>query len=147
MKLEINLDETRFKDLVEKELGTFTDAEIHDILGKAISQYVMDNEVIRKLFYSKKKDYYGRETEEIEPTSRLERIVHELDVENVLGDVKERIHKVLSEDDIVRKLTESLFYNFVAGKLRDLMWSSGELSSLIQCRANAMIDARIQQQQ
>lgn len=147
MKLEINLDETRFKDLVEKELGTFTDAEIHDILGKAISQYVMDNEVIRKLFYSKKKDYYGRETEEIEPTSRLERIVHELDVENVLGDVKERIQKVLSEDDIVRKLTESLFYNFVAGKLRDLMWSSGELSSLIQCRANAMIDARIQQQQ
>ena len=147
MKLEINLDETRFKDLVEKELGTFTDAEIHDILGKAISQYVMDNEVIRKLFYSKKKDYYGRETEEIEPTSRLERLVHELDVENVLGDVKERIQKVLSEDDIVRKLTESLFYNFVAGKLRDLMWSSGELSSLIQCRANAMIDARIQQQQ
>ena len=147
MKLEINLDETRFKDLVEKELGTFTDAEIHDILGKAISQYVMDNEVIRKLFYSKKKDYYGRETEEIEPTNRLERLVHELDVENVLGDVKERIQKVLSEDDIVRKLTESLFYNFVAGKLRDLMWSSGELSSLIQCRANAMIDARIQQQQ
>ena len=147
MKLEINLDETRFKDLVEKELGTFTDAEIHDILGKAISQYVMDNEVIRKLFYSKKKDYYGRETEEIEPTSRLERLVHELDVENVLGDVKERIQKVLSEDDIVRKLTESLFYNFVAGKLRDLMWSSGELSSLIQCRANEMIDARIQQQQ
>ena len=146
MKLEINLDETRFKDLVEKELGTFTDAEIHDILGKAISQYVMDNEVIRKLFYSKKKDYYGRETEEIEPTNRLERIVRELDVEDALADVKERIHKVLSEDDIVRKLTENLFYNFIAGKLRDLMWTSGELSSLIQCRANEMIDARLQQQ-
>jgi len=143
MKIEINLDETRFKDLVEKELGTFTDAEIHDILGKAISQYVMDSEVIRRLFYSKKKDYYGRETEEIEPTRRLENIVHELDVENVLSGVKERIQDVLNQDDIIKEMTEKLFYNFIAGRLEDLLWKSGTLSTLIQCKANEIIDSRL----
>ena len=54
MKLEINLDESRFKNLVDEELGKFSDEEIHDILGKAISQYVMDSDVIQRLFYVKK---------------------------------------------------------------------------------------------
>lgn len=143
MKLEINLDETRFKDLVEKELGTFTDAEIHDILGKAISQYVMENDVIKRLFYVNKRDYYGHETGDIEPTNRLESLVRELDVEGVLSGVKERIQEVLNEDDIIRRLTETLFYNFISGKLEDMLWRSGTLSSVIQVKANEILQNRM----
>ena len=143
MKLEINLDETRFKDLVEKELGTFTDAEIHDILGKAINQYVMDNDVIKRLFYVNKKDYYGRETGDIEPTSRLERIVGQVDMDGILGEVKGRIQEVLNKDDIIKQMAENLFYNFIAGKIESLIWRSGELSTLIQIKANEVLDNRI----
>lgn len=142
MKLEINLDESRFKDLVDEELGKFSDEEIHDILGKAISQYVMDSDVIQRLFYIKKRDYYGNETGDFEPTSRLERIVHELDVENVLNDVKERIQEVLNQDDIIKEMTEKLFYNFIAGKLESLLWGSGALTSIIQNRACQILDNR-----
>lgn len=143
MKLEINLDESRFKNLVDEELGKFSDEEIHDILGKAISQYVMDSDVIQRLFYVKKRDYYGNETNDFEPTSRLERIVHELDVENLLSGVKERIQEVLNQDDIIKEMTEKLFYNFIAGRLEDLLWRSGTLSSIIQCRANEILDNRL----
>ena len=143
MKLEINLDESRFKDLVDEELGKFSDEEIHDILGKAISQYVMDGDVIQRLFYVKKRDYYGNETKDFEPTDRLERIVRGLDVENVLSGVKEKIQEVLNQDDIIKEMTEKLFYNFIAGRLESLLWGSGTLSSIIQCRANEIIDNRL----
>lgn len=143
MKLEINLDESRFKDLVDEELGKFNDEEIHDILGKAISQYVMDSDVIQRLFYVKKRDYYGNETNDFTPTDRLERIVRGLDVENILNGVRERIQEVLNQDDIIKEMTERLFYNFIAGRLEDLLWRSGTLSSIIQCRANEILDNRL----
>ena len=59
MKIEINLEETRFKDLVDNELSKFSDVEIHDILLKAINQCVMENDVIENFFYNKKKDWNG----------------------------------------------------------------------------------------
>ena len=143
MKLEINLDESRFKDLVDGELGKFSDEEIHDILGKAISQYVMDSDVIQRLFYVKKKDYYGNETSDFVPTSRLENIVNKLDVEDMLKGVKERVQETLNRDDIIKEMTENMFYNFIAGKLEQLLWRSGTLSSIIECRANEILNNRL----
>lgn len=143
MKLEINLDESRFKDLVDGELGKFSDEEIHDILGKAISQYVMDSDVIQRLFYVKKKDYYGNETNDFVPTSRLENIVNKLDVEDMLKGVKERVQETLNSDDIIKEMTENMFYNFIAGKLEQLLWRSGMLSSIIECRANEILNNRL----
>jgi len=143
MKLEINLDESRFKDLVDGELGKFSDEEIHDILGKAISQYVMDSDVIQRLFYVKKKDYYGNETNDFVPTSRLENIVNKLDVEDMLKGVKERVQETLNSDDIIKEMTENMFYNFIAGKLEQLLWRSGTLSSIIECRANEILNNRL----
>ena len=143
MKLEINLDESRFKDLVDGELGKFSDGEIHDILEKAISQYVMDSDVIQRLFYVKKKDYYGNETNDFVPTSRLENIVNKLDVEDMLEGVKERVQETLNSDDIIKEMTENLFYNFIAGKLEQLIWKSGTLSSMIECRANEILNSRL----
>lgn len=143
MKLEINLDESRFKDLVDGELGKFSDEEIHDILGKAISQYVMDSDVIQRLFYVKKKDYYGNETNDFVPTTRLENIVNKLDVEDLLKGVKERVQEILNSDDIIKEMTENMFYNFIAGKLEQLLWRSGTLSSIIECRANEILNNRL----
>lgn len=143
MKLEINLDESRFKDLVDGELGKFSDEEIHDILGKAINQYVMDSDVIQRLFYVKKKDYYGNETNDFVPTSRLENIVNKLDAEDMLKDVKERVQETLNRDDIIKEMTENMFYNFIAGKLEQLLWRSGTLSSIIECRANEILNNRL----
>lgn len=143
MKIEINLDESRFKDLVDGELGKFSDEEIHDILGKAISQYVMDGDVIQRLFYTKKKDYYGRETNDFEPTSRLENIVNKLNAEDMLKGVKERVQEILNSDDFIKEMTENMFYNFIAGKLQQLLWNSGTLSGIIECRANEILDKRL----
>ena len=92
------------------------------------------------LFRSKKKDYYGNETNDFVPTSRLENIVNKLDVEDMLKGVKERVQETLNRDDIIKEMTENMFYNFIAGKLEQLLWRSGTLSSIIECRANEILN-------
>lgn len=140
MKLEINLDESRFKNLVDEELGKFSDAEIHDILGKAISQYVIDNGILEKLFYYKKKNYYGDETGEIEATPRLERIVQNIDMAPTLEKLKNDIQTLLKKDDTIKRLAENLFYRFISQKIDDMIWRNTTLQSLIQIQAGQMIN-------
>lgn len=140
MKLEINLDESRFKDLVDEELGKFSDAELHDILGKAISQYVIDNGILEKLFYYKKKNYYGDETGEIEATPRLERIVQNIDMAPTLEKLKNDIQTLLKKDDTIKRLAENLFYRFISQKIDDMIWRNTTLQSLIQIQAGQMIN-------
>ena len=147
MKIEINLDETRFKDLVDNELGKFSDAEIHDILTKALAQFVVENDVITSLFYKKKTDWYGKETGEIEPTIRLQKLLDNVDVSEQIEKLKEKIDKVLQEDDIIQKLVEGMFYRLVAGGLRELMWDATSLQELIQLKTNEVVDWREQMKQ
>jgi hypothetical protein len=95
------------------------------------------------LFYVKKRDYYGHETNDFVPTSRLENIVNKLDVEDMLKGVKERVQETLNNDDIIKEMTENMFYNFIAGKLDQLLWRSGTLSNIIECRANEILNNRL----
>lgn len=146
MKIEINLDETRFKDLVDNELGKFSDGEIHDILQKAINQYVMENDVIEKFFYNKKKDWNGRETGELEPTLRFEKLINGIDVEKTMAKLKSDLQSFFEKDDTIKLLAESIFYRFISGKLSTLMWNSGDLHNMIQLKANNILDERLKNQ-
>lgn len=146
MKIEINLDESRFKNLVDDELGRFTDGEIHDILHDAIRQYVMDSDVISSLFYTKKKDWSGRETGELESTYRLKEIVGKIDMEDTLNRLKNDIQTVLEEDDVIQRLAENLFYRFITNRISDMIWRDATLSGLIEARANQVLDSRLNNQ-
>ncbi len=146
MKIEINLDESRFRDLVDSELGKFNEEEIHAILKEAISRYVMESDVIGKLFYTKEKNYYGDETGEVKPTRMLEKLVDKIDVEDTLSNVKSAVQEVLNTDETIGKLAESLFYRFLAGRLSDLLWGGYDNSSLqnfLSCKVNQILDDRL----
>ena len=143
MEIKINLDESRFKGLVDEELGKFTDKEIHRILAKALEQYVVDEGIIGQLFFRKKTDYWGKETGGFEPTPRLERLVGELNVSDVLEDIKAKAADILKEDDTVRGLLESVFYRMLSNRVSELMWDNGALESLIATRVNQTLDDRL----
>ena len=143
MEIKINLDESRFKGLVDEELGKFTDKEIHRILAKALEQYVVDESIIGQLVFRKKTDYWGKETGDFEPTPRLERLVGELNVSDILEDIKAKAADVLKEDDTVRGLMESVFYRMLSNRVSGLMWNNGALESLIMTRVNQTLDDRL----
>lgn len=143
MKIEINLEETRFKDLVDNELSKFSDGEIHDILLKAINQYVMENDVIEKFFYNKKKDWNGVETGELEPTHRLEKLINGIDIEKTMAKIKSDLQSFFEKDDTIKLLAESIFYRFISGKISELIWNSEDLQNMIQLQANIILDKRL----
>ena len=146
MKLEINLDETRFKDVVDDELRAFTREEIHDILQKAINQYVMEKGVIERIFYNKKTDYYGKETGELEPTYELKKLVEGLNMDTVLDKLKKDIQDVLEKDETIKMLAENLFYRFITNRIDEIMWRDSTLQGIIATQANAILDSRLQNQ-
>ena len=143
MKIEINLDETRFKDLVDNELTKFSDGEIHDILQKAINQYVMENDVIEKFFYNKKKDWNGVETGELEPTHRFEKLINGIDIEKTMAKLKSDLQSIFEKDDTIKLLAESIFYRFISGKISALIWNSEDLHNVIQMKSNIILDEKL----
>ncbi len=143
MKIEINLYETRFKDLVDNELTKFSDGEIHDILQKAINQYVMENDVIEKFFYNKKKDWNGVETGELEPTHRFEKLINGIDIEKTMAKLKSDLQSFFKKDDTIKLLAESIFYRFIYGKISALIWNSEDLHNVIQMKSNIILDERL----
>lgn len=143
MKIEINLDETRFKDLVDDELKNFTQKEIHDILQSAMEQYIMEKDVIGNIFYTKKRDWSGKETGELEPTYRLSEIVKGLDMEPMLGRLKKDVEKVLEEDGTIQRLAENLFYRFISNRISEMIWQDFTLQNLIQSKTNQILDERL----
>lgn len=146
MEIKINLDETRFKDLVDSELGKFTSEEIHDILQQAIGQYIVDNDVIGRIFYTKKKDWSGKETGEVEPTYVLKDAIKTIDIEPTIEKLKEQIKEVLNKDETVHTLAENIFYRFISDRIRQLIWNDDTLASLIQVHANNVLDNRLNNQ-
>lgn len=143
MKVEINLDETRFKDLIDSELEKFTDEEIHDILSKLINQYVMESDIIQRLFYNKKKDYYGKETGELEPTYRLENIVKKVNMDSTLEKLEKNIQEVLDKDETISLLAENIFYRVISQRITDMIWNSNTLYQLVTSHANNLINNAI----
>ena len=50
---------------------------------------------------------------------------------------------ILSAGGVFTENPPHFFYNFIAGKLEQLMWRSGTLSSIIECRANEILNNRL----
>lgn len=62
MELKINIDETMFKDVLEKELKAFSSEELHEIIRECIVEALKTDGSLRSLFIKPKR--YSYETDE-----------------------------------------------------------------------------------
>lgn len=62
MELKINIDETMFKDVLEKELKAFSSDELHEIIRECIVEALKTNNSLRSLFIKPKR--YSYESDE-----------------------------------------------------------------------------------
>lgn len=66
MELKINIDETMFKDVLEKELKAFSSEELHGIIRECIIEALKNNDVLKGLFVKPKSySYYPNEPTEV----------------------------------------------------------------------------------
>ena len=105
MELKIEIDETKFKDIIEKELNAFSQEELHDLLKQMIVEYMKNHqEEVMNLFIRKKNSgYYGYDEWIAGPL--LEKASDCLNVAEDIKPVKDAIVKDLSEHhrDIVER--------------------------------------------
>lgn len=133
MKLEINVDETQFKDILDKELKEMPKEVIQAVIVKSIQGYFEQNnyENVQRLFVQTSE--YGWKTEKTS-TEFLNGLVKDCDysalqgvVDKAIEDVKEN-HRSIVCDLISNIITNGLLtdYNFrsaLDSAIRDVLCS------------------------
>ena len=87
MELKINVDETMFKDILEKELKAFSSEELHEIIRECIVEALKNNDVIKGLFVKPKSYSFSSD----EPTEVLFEAAKSID----LSPAYEEIQKMM----------------------------------------------------
>ena len=59
MEIKINVDETKFKDVLEDELKAFSKEELHEIIRECIIEVLHKDDILRNLFIQREIDYWG----------------------------------------------------------------------------------------
>lgn len=59
MEIKINVDETKFKDVIENELNAFSKEELHEIIRECIVEALHNDNILKCLFIKPEKDYFG----------------------------------------------------------------------------------------
>lgn len=135
MKVEINVDETQLKDILDKELKDLPKETIQDVIIQSIKGYFEQNnyENVQKLFVYENKGYNSWDTK-MTTTEFLNGLVKNCDyselqsvVDEAIKDVKEN-HRSILCDLISKIVAEGLFqdYHFkyaLDNAVRDVIYS------------------------
>ena len=121
MKIEINVDEIQFKDILDKELKDLPKEVLQDVIVQGIKGYFEQNnyENVQKLFLKENGGYNSWDTK-ITTTEFLNGLVNDCDYSGLQDVVDEAIksvrdnHKEILGDMILRIITNGFFqdYNF-----------------------------------
>ena len=121
MEIKLNVDETQFKDILEKELKDLPKEVLQEVIVKAIQGYFEQNnyENVQKLFLKENGGYNSWDTK-ITTTEFLNGLVNDCDYSGLQDVVDEAIksvrdnHKEILGDMILRIITNGFFqdYNF-----------------------------------
>ena len=119
MKVEINVDETQLKDILDKELKDLPKETIQDVIVQSIKGYFEQNnyENVQKLFVYENKGYNSWDTK-MTTTELLNGLVKNCDyselqsvVDEAIKDVKEN-HRSILCDLISKIVSEGLFQDY-----------------------------------
>lgn len=108
MEIKINIDESKFQEVLEKELGAFTQEELHSIMKDAIKEYLNKEEVLKDLINRNETDRWGCA---IRDTSIMEKFVNNVDLSDVFAEPKEKIKEIISNDETLKKVAVEILAN------------------------------------
>lgn len=108
MEIKINIDESKFQEVLEKELGAFTQEELHSIMRDAIKEYINKEEVLNDLINKNETDRWGCA---VRGTSTMEKFVNNVDLSDVFAEPKEKIKRIISDDETLKKAAVEILAN------------------------------------
>ena len=120
MELKIQIDETKFKDVIEKELNAFSKEELHDILKECIIEAFRDDryDSLRKSLFVEKVDNSYYSTKKYEPGVLLLEAARSIDMQSECKELADELiktfkenHKELLENLMLSLMVRGLTYN------------------------------------
>lgn len=147
MKLEINVDETMFKDVLEKELKAFSEEELHEILKGCIVEFFKNNDNIKKMFLEEKYDTWGYGSNQekhfkgYEPTGLLKRIVEDkFDYTKPYDEVKKALIDYCKKDDTLKGIMKEMIAETFQKFFTNAFWQNVDMrGSISQEIANVIM--------
>lgn len=108
MELKIDIDETKFKEVIEKELGAFSSEEIHQIIRECIVESLHNDNTLKNLFITKKINSCGTETEE--PSEVLIAAAKNIDLSPAYEEIQTKMIDTLKNNyqDLLEKVMLSM---------------------------------------
>lgn len=103
MELKINIDETMFKDVIEKELKAFSQEELHEIVRECIVEALKTDGSLKSLFIRPKNTYsYGPD----EPTQVLMEAAKNIDLSPAYEEIQNMMINELKTnyDSLLQKI-------------------------------------------
>ena len=122
MELKINIDETQFKDVMEKELKALTPDQLAEIFKETIKQYLLSDNAaaIKNLFIDRNYSYGSSSTK---PTALTQKIVEKIDFKQELDPVVQEIKNELLGNS--RNILESVMIKAMAKSIADCCMREG----------------------
>ena len=108
MEIKININETKLQEILEKELGAFTQEELHSIMKDALKEYFSKEEVLKNIVNQHEIDRWGCV---VKGTSAMEKFVSNVDLSDVFAEPKEKIKQIISENETLKKAAVEILAN------------------------------------
>ena len=110
MELKIQIDETMFKDIIEKELAAFSKEELHEIIRGMIEESMRNYNLLRDLFFIKETKWYGSTEYNYVPGQLLKDAAKTFDLSPAYKEIQEKMINELKENykPILEKIMLSL---------------------------------------
>lgn len=143
MDLTIQIDETKFKDVLDKELAAFSDEELHEIVKQALIKYLSDPKVMETIFITTDGGYYGRT--QPRASRLLENVVETIDISNECKEITDTFKNAIvnSHKEIISGVIVKAFSRVIAENILADNW----LETTINANITAKTYDAIQSQQ
>lgn len=120
MNITINIDETQFKEILDKELKELPKEDLQEIIKQVFSQYMLSNPDIIKNMFVNESTYY-----KYAPTDLMKDIVNGIDFSKECEEVVQALKKELIGNS--RKMLEELMLKAIARSMIEGMKDYGWL--------------------
>ena len=97
MEIKINVDEKRFKDVLETELKAFSKEELHEIIRECIVEALRNDSTLKNIFIAGKKDYWGN-YQYTQPSEVLMAAARSIDLSPAYTEIKDEMIATLKKD-------------------------------------------------
>lgn len=111
MELKINIDETMFADVIEKELKAFSSEELHEIVRECIVEALKTDGTLRSLFIKPKR--YGYEQDA--PSQVLIEAAKNINLSPVFEEIQEMM--IIELKTNYKKLLQDIMLNVMVDGL------------------------------